>query len=301
MKGALALALTLAPTFASGDCKSDSAFFQAAIESRGYVIEAIGDVQEAGEACSLEGLAFTEENLTVDIAKMTWRLQGLDALTTGEGRLSFEATLTDLRLSPRTSDRWVSYMLAQQNRRNTIDATFSATWDLPTGVLVVETLDIDLPGDNRMTFDQRVSGATTALLTGNPAALEALSLDHMALTIKNRGFADSLILGPLIASLAEVPGAPETVIEGTKRDFRALVSNLPTDVFDADTKTALVRLIDAGPVPWGELTVQIVPNPTIALAPFFAAPLQNLTPDSVSTLFQGGKVEVTFEEDTGEE
>ncbi|NNL17695.1 MAG: hypothetical protein HKP37_03035 [Boseongicola sp.] len=295
------LALLATPTFAFADCASESLLFGAALESRGYAVREIGEVQQADEACSLESIVFSEENLIVDIAKMTWHLQGHDGLSSGEGLLNFNATLTDLRMSPLTTDRWVSYMLAQQNRRNTIDAMFSASWDLTNGVFEIETLDVDLPGDNRVTFEQRVSGADTALLTGNPTALQALSLDHMALTIENRGFADTLILGPLVASLSEVPGAPETVVEGTKRDFRALVSNLPPDVFDTDTKNALVNLIDAGPTPWGELTVKIAPNPSISLAPFFAAQFQNLTPDGVSKLFQGGKVEVTFAEDTGDE
>ena len=300
MRPVLALALILAPTLASADCNSESAVFRAALESRGYVIDNLGTPSEEYGTCRIEGIAFAEENLTVDIAQMSWRLQGLEAFAAQSGLLTFDATLTDLRMSPRTPDRWVSYMLAQQNRRNTIDATLSAAWNLTTGRLEIETLDIDLPGDNRITFDQSVTGMSAALLTGSREALQTLSLDHMALTIENRGFADTLILGPLIARLSQVPGAPETVIEGTKRDFRALVSNLPADVFDADTKSALVNLIAAGPVPWGELTIRIVPAPSISLAPFFEAPMQSLTPDSVSALFQGGKVEVTFAEDTNQ-
>lgn len=300
MKQAFALALLAAPTFAFADCASQSAFFKTAVESRGYVIEAIGEVTEVNGRCTVEDIAFAEENLAVDISEVNWRLQGLEALTSGQGVLTFDATLTDLRLSPRTTDRWVSYMLAQQNLRNTIDATFNASWDFTAGTLEIATLDIDLPGDNRVTFKQNVSGATAALLTGNPTALQSLSLDHMALTIENSGFADSLILGPLIARLSEIPGAPETVIEGTKRDFRALVSNLPADVFDANAKAALVNLINAGPVPWGDLRIEVVANPTISIAPFFAAAVQNITPDGVSALFQGGRVKVTFTEDTVE-
>lgn len=300
MRQALALALASVPAIANADCTSESEFFSTALESRGYVIESIGFVGELNGTCNLKGIAFAEENLSVNVAEITWRLHGLEALSSGSGLLSFGATLTDLRISPRTNDRWVSYMLAQQNRRNTIDATFNASWDLTTGKLEISALEIDLPGDNRIAFDQRVSGATAALLTGSPAALQTLSLDHVALTIENRGFADTLILGPLIARLSEVPGAPETVVEGTKRDFRTLVSNLPTEVFDAGTKSALVDLINAGPAPWGDLKLEIVANPTISLAPFFAAAVQNMTPDSVSTLFQGGTVEVTFTEDTGE-
>lgn len=300
MKHALALALLAAPTFAFADCTSQSAFFSAALESRGYVIEAMNDVVERDGNCALEGIVFTEENLTVDIAEVSWRLEGLEALTSGAGVLTFDAVLTDLRLSPRTTDRWVSYMLAQQNRRNTIDATFNASWDFTAGTLEITSLDIDLPGDNRVTFTQSVSGATASLLTGNYTALEALSLDNMALTIENHGFADALILGPLVARLSDVPGSPETVMDGTKRDLRALVSNLPTDVFDADTKSALVQLINAGPVPWGELTIKTVANPTISIGPIFAAGIYNFTPESISALFQGGRIEVTFDEDTGD-
>ena len=300
MKHVLALAFATVPTLANADCASETAFFSAAVQSRGYVIDAIGEVVEADGKCTIQSIAFQQENVVIDIAEMVWNLQGLEALSTGAGLLSFDATLTDLRISPRTPDRWISYLLSEQNRRNTIDATFSASWDLTAERLEITTLDIDLPGDNRVAFEQSISGATTSLLTGNPAALQAVSLDHMALLIENRGFADSLILGPLVARLSEIPGAPETVIEGTKRDFRALVSNLPGDVFDDATKTALVALINAGPAPWGVLDIEISANPAISLAPFFAAAGQNITPDSISTLFQGGTLSITFLEDTGE-
>ena len=93
------------------------------------MIEAMNDVVERDGNCALEGVVFAEENLIVDIAEVSWRLEGLEALTSGAGVLTFDAVLTDLRLSPRTTDRWVSYMLAQQNRRNTIDATFNASWE----------------------------------------------------------------------------------------------------------------------------------------------------------------------------
>ena len=300
MKQALIFAFAVVPAVAGADCNSESVIFRSALESRGYVVEAFGEVAEIDGTCGVQGIAFAEENLAVEIAELSWQLKGLEALTSGTGVLSFEATLTDLRMSPRTPDRWVSYMLSEQNRRNTIDATFNLTWDLATGQLAINNLDVDLPGDNRVVYDLHIAGATPALLTGDPAALQAVSLNHMALTIVNHGFADSLILGPLIARLSEVPGAPETVIEGTKRDFRALVSNLPGDVFERDTKSALIDLIAAAPVPWGELSIRIVPNPTISLAPFFDAALQPITPDSISTLFQGGRVEVTYIEDSSE-
>ncbi len=300
MKTALSFVVAVIPGFAIADCTTESAFLRAAFESRNYTITRMDEVTNNQGSCEVDDIFLEQGAVTLRIAHAKWRLEGLEALTANEGQVSLNADVTDLVISPRTDDRWVTYMLTEQNRRNTIDITLSATWDFPDGTLEVAALDVDLPGDNRVVYAFRVTGATQPLLTGDPAALQAVSLEHMVLEIENRGFADALILGPLITSLSDVPGAPETVVEGTKRDLRALVSNLPGDVFGTDTKSALINLISAGPVPWGEVLVQIVPAPTIALAPFFEAALLPVTPDSISALFQGGQVKVSFIEDTSQ-
>jgi len=295
MKALAACAFAMAPTLAAADCTSERAFLLSALQSSGYTVQDSGTFVEDQGACRQSDLVLSQRVLTITITSLDWRLEGFEALTTGSGLISLRADLDGLRITPRTEDAWVSYMLAEQNRRNDIDGTLAVSWSLPDGRVDLATLEIDLPGENRMAYTVRATGVSPQLLTGDLAALQTLALEHLALEIENHGFADGLILGSVIGIFSALPGSPNSVIDGTKRDLRAVVSNLPDDVFNADTKTSLIALINDGPAPWGKVFAQVATQSPIAIAPFLD--LNALTPDTISAAFQGGSVEVTFTKD----
>jgi len=293
-----AIVLVIAPTIVTANCSSERAILLSALHSSNYTLRDPGIFTEDQGTCRQSDLVLAQDILTIEIASLIWRLEGVEALTNGSGRISLTGDLDGLRITQRSEDAWISYMLAEQNRRNDIDATLFVSWDFPDGRFELASLDIDFPGDNRMSYGFRATGVSPQLLAGDTTALQTLALEHLTLAVENRGFADGLILGAVIGKLSAVPGSPESVIDGTKRDLRALVSNLPGDVFDADTKAALVALITAGPVPWGEVFVQIATQSPIPLAPFLS--LGAMTPETLSAASLGGTVSVIFNEETFE-
>ena len=298
MRYLAAIVLAVAPTMVTADCSSERAILLSALHSSNYTLQDPGTFAEDQGTCRQSDLVLAQDILTIEVASLIWRLEGIEALTIGSGRISLTGDLDGLRITPRTEDAWISYMLAEQNRRSDIDATLFVWWDFPDGRFELASLDIDFPGENRFSFGFRATGVSPQLLRGDTTALKTLVLEHLALEVENRGFADGLILGAVIGKLSAVPGSPESVIDGTKRDLRALVSNLPGNVFDADTKAALVALITAGPVPWGEVFVQIATQSPIPLAPFLS--LGAITPDTLSAAFLGGTVSVIFNEEAVE-
>ncbi len=269
MKKTLAALAICAPSMAFAACGSERALVESIFQSRGWTIESEGAFEDASGTCKINDIVLVAQNLSFDVEALTWRLEGLSGLSTGSGMISLNADLENLRMVARTSDPLVDYMLSEQNRRNLIDGTLSASWDLDAGLLEVASLRVDMPGENAVGLDFRVDGVSPAVLSGQIGDLDALSLEYLAIEIENRGFADGLILSFLVSAmtgLTEAAGSPASVVEGTKREMSQMVRDLPDALFHDGSKDALLRLIADGPVPWGELFVQVAPTPPLAFS-----------------------------------
>jgi len=260
---------TVFAAFAStavADCSSETDFVTGLLQQTGYSVVEAGDPFEADGRCRLAGLVLRENVIQLDIEAIAWALTGLEALESGDGEVALEVDLENLRFAPQTSDPWVNYMMHQQNRRNLIDGRLRASWDFGSGVFSVSELVIDLPGKNSFSYSSRTEGMSADLLTGAMGALAGVSLGEFELEIENHGFLDGAILGFLLGQFSGSPGSPETVVEATKQEALAWVSELPDAAFPAASKAALEALIDAGPAPWGTVSVSVVPESPIALA-----------------------------------
>lgn len=300
---ALLTVLALFPSAVMADCRDEQAFVYETIAGNGWVVEAPGAMSQSDGLCRVTDVVLTQESLVFGLGSVSWRLEGLNALKAGAGRVSIDAGIDDFRFAPRVQDPWLNYMLAEQNRRNLIDATLRAGLDFEAGRLTVDGLKIDLPGENEIALDVAVRGVGPTLLTGLVSDLAALELERMSVAVENHGFADALILGFLVGRFSGVPGSPETVVEATKAELASIVRGLPGDVLPEDSKAALVALIDNGPAPWGRLSIDIEAAGGLPMSGFLALATSTdpLSPDALRDAFSGAQIAIGFSPETGVE
>lgn len=297
MRPALALTLALAAGPAVADCASERTLILDAVEARGWAVEGEGAFAEDGTLCTLTDLELVNDTILFEIGSLSWQFVGLDALEAGSGVITLDAGLDNLRATARSGDDRVDWMLREQNRRNLIDGTLSARWDLDEGRLALDTLSLDFPGDNAVALSFVVGGFTSEMMAGQVGDLAALSLTRMTVDVENTGFADGLILGYMLGAMTGVPGPPESIVAATRAEVAAMVEALPVSIFDADSKAALGRLIDEAPVPWGRATLAIAANPALPLSRFPGLGLapDPLDPDDLTDALDGVTVEIRYQ------
>ena len=257
----------------------------------------MGRAGDGFERCSLSRLVLVEDTMRVEVARLDWALDGVEALDSGRGSVELSVTVDGARITAQTADPWVDYMLRQQNLRNRIDAALGLQWDLDTGALRVTEANVSFPGDNSLSLSSAVEGLGPEVLQGRSDALLGLSIRSLALSVENTGFLDGLILGALIGRFSTVAGAPETVVSATQTEAKEIVEEWPDDVLDAESKAALSDLIDAAPVPWGQASLVLVAEEGLPLSRFLS-PLvlrDPLSREAMATAFDGVEVQFRFE------
>ena len=156
----LAAAFLLLAAPALADCAAEQTFVQSAMAVNGFAVTGTGTLSDA-EPCRLEGMVIDLNNVVLDVSVVEWRLDGV-----ASGALGDEVTLAvmvdDLRFNPSVPDRWVAYMLAEQNRRNTIDIDLDLVWRTKDQVLEVKELSIDLPRQNGVEMSSSITDLPAA-------------------------------------------------------------------------------------------------------------------------------------------
>ena len=292
-----ALALAVAPAAATADCAADLALIETTLTARGYTIGDNGQLDVTDDTCIWTGGSLAEQTLQIDFAGVAWTLDGKEALASGDGRVELGVEIDGLRLTGRSGDPWVDYVLREQNRRNLVDVTLRAFWDVSTGEAAISILDIDLPGANGVLFTGALSGVPLSLMAGDPAAFAAVRLEEMTLRVENRGFLDGLLVGGLMGRASDVAGNPEQVVEATKTAAKEIVSGWPEPIFPESSRDALMRLIGAGPLPWGVLSMVVESDGTFDPARFIdgqglsAAPMSR---EAVAEALNGLQFDIQF-------
>ena len=286
----------LSPAWA--DCESELGLLRAGLAATDFQIVEPGKLSEENRRCRLSGLSLAEgATLKIDIKSMSWVAEGFEALMAGTPeKLSLDLIIDNARVIPQTTDPWMSYYLELQNRINFIDVAAAITWNPSLGVMNVEQLSIDLPGKNGFWLSSRVTGATADMMPGRISEFGALELESMSVAIENEGYLDGLALGWMLGQLSSLPGDPEAVTAATLGELKKIVAAWPDDIFPPDSKAALARLIDAGPLPWGrlELTLESGAIPLNRFLVHGTSP-QPLSADAMANMWAGAVIGVDFE------
>ena len=289
-----AFVAALIPGVAAADCAVERDLVFDLMERNGLTLSDRGSFGQIASKCRIRGMQISADNVDIEVGLMEWRLKGLDLVASGRGQVSVDGRVEGLRIVPTAEDPWIGYMLSEQTRRNLIDAEVQAVWSLDDGALELDALQVDFPGDNELSLGFTIAGLTPRAIAGQIGDLAQISVESLGATVENNGFADGLILGALVGRMAEVPGSPETVIDGTKTELARAVSALPDTLFMGNSKRAVLSLIDDAPVPWGTGEVSLVAEEGLPVSRFLVLGVGPVTPEASGRALEGARIFVNY-------
>jgi hypothetical protein len=177
-----------------------------------------------------------------------------DGSTLPEG---LEVAVDGLRLVVQTGDAQMDWLFAAQSRPNAIHAEATLSWDAGAGVLRLEGLTVDFPGENAVQASALVRGVDLSSTGGMQMSVTSFALTEADLRITTHGLFEWYALAALAPMLLPTEGDMDAAAEAIRADLLAGVSDLPEASFSADSKAALRALVGELPNPSGDLTVAL--------------------------------------------
>jgi hypothetical protein len=193
-------------------------------------------------------------------AALQFRGAGLAAFPAGQPPTTLDIQLRDLRVTPRTTDARLDYLLGLQGARSGIFVDIAAQYDPATRVLKLDRFDIDLPGNNAIGMTAQIDRLDLTSTSGLQMSVGTAGLTSLGLTATSNGLFETYLVLPLGNAL--LPEIPETIdhafyTASIIADTRATIASLPDTLIDAPSRGALDAVLAEMPHPWGKLTLQM--------------------------------------------
>ena len=216
-----------------------------------------------------------------------WHLEALhltgDLPVLGEGAMPerLVVRVSDLRPVFETGNPRVDYILAVQARVQSIQGDLDLAWDRAARELRLARLDIDFPGENRVTVTARATGVDLSGAGAAQMSLASAALVEADLMVRTHGLFEAYLLNLVADRLLPEDGDMEAAMAAVVAEASAAVLTLPEATFPGDSRAALVALLGELPNPAGTLAVTFRAEPGFGAARFAGFAVTGL-PDTVA-------------------
>ena len=212
-----------------------------------------------------------------------------------------EITVEGLSFQLRTGMADMDYVYAAQARANPIRVTAALEWQAGAKRLLLDRLDVDLPGDNATTLTAVVERVDLSSKAAMQMSLTGAALHSADLTVRTHGLFETYLLPVLGNGLLPHEGDVEAEVARLKAQATEIVLGLPEAQFPGGTRAALAALIAELPNPAGTLTLAFRADPGFGAARFagYAGKPLPATLAEAAPLLDGVTVEIgwTHEDD----
>jgi hypothetical protein len=158
-------------------------------------------------------------------------------------------------------DTSFEYMTAARARLESVDAAITISWEAAARELVIERMEIDFPGDNRVSLVARARGVDLSSPGSMQMSLTGFAVTEADLIVESKGLFETYLLNPLGSLVlpigSEIEGDVEALVEDLRAKAKAGVERFPVASFSQASKAALVSLISELPNPSGTLTLAL--------------------------------------------
>jgi hypothetical protein len=263
------------------------------------VLELTGDVTPS----AVEGCLFTRIRAEAPGPYVPdWHLDALhltgDLSALGEGAMPerLAARVSDLRPVFETGNPQVDYILAVQARVQSIQGDLDLAWDRAAREVRLERLDIDFPGENRVSLTARAGGVDLSSPGSAQMSITSAALVEADLVIRTHGLFEAYLLNLVADRLLPEDGDMEAAMAAFVAEASAAVLALPEATFPGDSRAALVALLGELPNPAGTLAVTFRAEPGFGAARFagFAVTGMPDTVEAAAPLLDGVTVRIAW-------
>jgi hypothetical protein len=214
-----------------------------------------------GKACVIENLRidspatyspdFIVDRLTLSGAALDWWQDG----TTPPDRL--DLGIDGLRFVVQTGNPQMDYLMAAQANAGGIAVKGALVWSAEARTLAVEKLDIDFPGENRVTLTATAKGVDLSSTGAAQISATSFAVTAVDLTVQSHGLFESYILMMIGPALLPYEGDMQAAEQKLKADAVGAIAVLPDAVVSPASKAALGVLVEEMPNPSGTLTLAL--------------------------------------------
>ncbi len=264
MRALAVLALLAAPAAAqSTDCAALSDFAAPFALDAGISLPPA--VQDGG-GCLWSGVTWTADgDYGQRVSVETLRLNGvgLDRLALRQMPGRIELRVTGLQVGAKVPDAVFDWALQVQGQRKRIDIDLLLTHDPEAQRLVLERLDADFPGDNRISLSWQMTGLDLTTFETFRSTLGGLAPRQMDLVVQSNGLFEDWALMPLAPFLLTDGDVPAQVQAARVRALEVVDTLLvmAPDLLTPGSREALSALLDDLPTPSGTLTLSMTSQP----------------------------------------
>jgi hypothetical protein len=222
-------------------------------------------VQDDG-GCLWSGVTWTADgDYGQRVSVETLRLDGigLDQLTLPQMPERIELRVTGLQVGAKVPDAVVDWALQVQSQHKRIDIDLALTHDPVAQRLVLERLDADFPGDNRISLSWQMTGLDLTTFETFRSTLGGLAPRQMDLVVQSNGlFKDWALmpLAPLLLTDGDVPAQVQAARVRALEVVDTLLVMAP-DLLTPGSREALSALLDDLPTPSGTLKLSMTSQP----------------------------------------
>lgn len=299
---ALALGLAGPATAQEAGCEAQLATVIGLVsEIAGYRGSWEGKAEEAAPGvCRVEAPVWpSNDYITMKADHVTWSGENLDRMVTD--RLPPTALALDiagLRFLPDLGDPVMTYLMEIQRRGEAVDVSLRAGWDEAERVLTVERAEARFPSGDYIRFSAEVEGVDLTDRTSIQMSAGSFGITRTLWEIRSFGLFENLVLLPIGINLLSGANDPAARIEELKAEARREIEGMPDEIVSAESRAALVAVVDDMPNPSGTLRVEMTAEP--GLGPARVLPLamsrtglESL--DDIWTLMDGVTHEITYD------
>lgn len=264
MRALALLALLAAPAAAqSTDCAALADFVAPFALNVGISLPPA--VQDDG-GCLWSGVTWTADgDYGQRVSVETLRLDGigLDQLMLPQMPERIELRVTGLQVGAKVPDAVVDWALQVQGQRKRIDIDLVLTHDPVAQRLVLERLDADFPGDNRISLSWQMTGLDLTTFETFRSTLGGLGPRQMDLVVQSNGLFEDWALMPLAPLLLTDGDVPAQVQAARVRALEVVDTLLvmAPDLLTPGSREALSALLDDLPTPSGTLKLSMTSQP----------------------------------------
>lgn len=262
IRAAVLLLLALPGPAAAQGSDFCAAVWQRLTDNAALVFPLQGQLQpDQGGDCVISDVVLeTPGDFVPDWHAATLRLRGgaLGWLVDGKAAPDrLEVEVSGLHLVVRTGHAQTDYLLTAQARANTIKARAALSWDATAKVLLVDALEVDFPGPNRLELTARIAGVDLSSTGAAQMSLTSFAVKEADLLVQSHGLFEWYVLNALGPSLLPYEGDMLAAEAALKADASSGIAALPEAVVPATSKAALQALVAELPNPSGTLTLSL--------------------------------------------
>lgn len=222
----------------------------------------------------------------------------LDWLALGDGApTALTLHLRDLRFVLQTGDAQMDYLFAAQARASPIQADVALEWDPAARVLTLDRLDLDFPGDNRISLTARVAGVDLSSTAALQMSATGFAVTEADLSLQTHGLFEAYALMALGPMVLPREGDMDAAARTLRADLVAMADALPAPTFSDPSRQALRAVIAELPNPSGVLTLALRSEIGVGPARLMGYAMTGVpqTLDAAAPLFDGVAITIGWE------